>query len=88
MTILYYILKYIIFDFFLYQNIRLKEELLRMSHNQYALQEQLAAATANQPAAQSETQMHMRQLMKLPDSTDTTGTNLYADDDITALLQR
>ena len=77
-----------LFNLSSYQNIRLKEELLRMSHNQYALQEQLAAATAKQRDVQLETETQMRQLMKSPDSAVAIGANLYADDDITALLQR
>ena len=68
------------------QNAQLKQELLRMAHNQYALQEQLALATA------AATSNASTAAATLPSATTTSSgvssQSLYEDDDITALLQR
>ena len=85
-------------DFFS-QNAHLKEELLRMAHNQYSLQEQLAQITASNIATQNtivSTNNHA-ELASLRgqqgnndvQSVNRTGTsNLYDDEDIAALLAR
>lgn len=77
------------------QNAHLKEELLRMAHNQYSLQEQLAQITASNAATQNNSisANNHAELTSLrgPQSNSGTSTgtsNLYEDEDIAALLQR
>ncbi len=77
------------------QNAHLKEELLRMAHNQYSLQEQLAQINASNVAAQntsfsSNNHAELASLRR-PQGNNVTSTgtsNLYEDEDIAALLQR
>lgn len=74
----------LILHFISTQNAQLKQELLRMAHNQYALQEQLAQANATNVSATpaADAVLHTASI------SGASSQSLYEDDDITALLQR
>lgn len=86
-------------SYFFSQNAHLKEELLRMAHNQYSLQEQLAQITASNAATQNtivsaNNHAELASLRGQQGNNDAQNvnrggtSNLYDDEDIAALLAR